>query len=45
MWFDDAEALNAALATDEGEAALADTKNFIDLESMLAFSVEEVNVV
>ena len=45
MWFDDTEALNAALATDEGKATLADTGNFIDLESMLTFSVEEVNVV
>ena len=45
MWFDDEEALDAALATDEGKATVADTANFINLESMLTFSVEEVNVV
>jgi len=45
MWFDDVEALNAALATEAGNATVADTENFIDLDSMLTFSVEEVNVV
>ena len=45
MWFDDSDALEKALATPEGEATLADTANFIDLERMLSFSVDEVTVV
>ena len=45
MWFDDSAAMAKALATPEGEAALADSANFIDMERMLSFSVNEVRVV
>jgi len=45
MWFDDAESLERALATVEGQATIADTRNFIDLDRMLTFRVDEVEVV
>ncbi len=45
MWFDDAEAFAVALETPEGQAALADTENFIDLERMLTLSVDEIDIV
>lgn len=44
MWFDDAAALDEALATPEGKAALADAESFIDFDRMLTFGVDEVEV-
>ena len=45
MWYDDAEALEKAMATPEGQAAQADTEKFLDLERVLAFSVDQVTIV
>ena len=44
LWFDDPQALEQALASPEGQAVVADTENFIDLESMLTFGVNEITV-
>ncbi len=44
LWFDDLEALGQAMASPEGQAVVADTENFIDLERMLTFGVDEVAV-
>ena len=45
MWWDDVEAMEQSLASPEGQAALADVDNFIDLERMQTFSVDEVTIV
>ena len=45
MWWDNAEAFEQALASREGHAALDDLTNFIDLDRMQSFSVDEVMVV
>ena len=45
MWYDDAESLERAMETPEGQAARADTENFLDLDRLLAFSVDQVTVV
>ena len=44
LWFDDLDALEQAMASPEGQAVVADTENFIDLERMLTFGVNEVAV-
>ena len=45
-WFDNAEALDQAMASPEGQAVIADQANFIDLERMPMFlSVDEVTIV
>lgn len=45
LWFDDMESLERALASPEGQAAIADTENFLDVKRMQTFSVEEVTVI
>ncbi len=42
MWFDSAEAFQAALASPEGRAGMADLPNFCDMARVQIFSVEEV---
>lgn len=41
MWFESAESLE----TSQAQTAIADTANFLDLDRMQSFVVEEVNVV
>jgi uncharacterized protein (TIGR02118 family) len=45
MWFDDMGSLQRALTSPQGQAALADSKNFLDVERVQTFVVEEVPVV
>ena len=45
LWFDSAEAFERALASPEGQAAQADAANFIDVDRMQSFSVDEVTIV
>lgn len=45
MWWDDAEAMQESLASPEGVAALADIHNFLDVERMLSFTVEQAEIV
>lgn len=45
MWWDNADAMEQSLASPEGQAALADVHNFIDVERMQTFSVDEVTIV
>jgi uncharacterized protein (TIGR02118 family) len=42
FWFDSAEAFQAALASPEGQAGMADLQNFCDPAKVHIFSVEEV---
>ena len=45
LWFDDMAAFNGAMASPEAETMNADVANFVDLERMQAFFVEEVAVI
>jgi uncharacterized protein (TIGR02118 family) len=45
LWFDDMESLQRALASPGAQAALADSVNFLDVERIQTFVVEEVTVV
>lgn len=45
MWWDDAEAMQQSLASPEGEATLSDVENFLDVDRMQTFSVEQVEIV
>jgi uncharacterized protein (TIGR02118 family) len=45
MWFDDMEALQRALVSPAGQAALVDSENFLDVERIQTFVVEEMSVV
>lgn len=45
MWFDDMTSLQEALVSPAGLAALADSENFLDVERVQTFVVEEVSVV
>ncbi len=45
LWFDDVASLEHAMESPEGQAAVADTKNFLDLDRMQTFSVDEVTVI
>ena len=45
LYFDSPEALQAALATPEGQAALADLGNFVDAQQTGLAVVEEVRIV
>ena len=45
MWFDDMESMGLALASPESQAALADSENFLDVERIQTFVVEELTVV
>jgi uncharacterized protein (TIGR02118 family) len=42
LYFDDQEVMEEALATQEGEATLADLPNFCDTTKTLGIAVEEV---
>ena len=43
-WFDDAAAMGAAFASPEGQAAVADGPNYLDLSRFALLVVEEGNV-
>ena len=45
VYFDSVEALQDALASPEGEAALADLQNFTDADATVTVIVDEVEVV
>lgn len=45
LWFDSAEALQAALASPEGQAARADLPNFLDQDTVQILIAEEVTIV
>ncbi len=45
MWFDNKEAFEQAMATPEAQAAIADLPNFLDVERMQSFVVDEINIV
>jgi len=45
MWFDDMESLQRALSSPAGQAALMDSENFLDVERIQTFVVEEKSVV
>jgi uncharacterized protein (TIGR02118 family) len=45
LWFDDLDALRAAMRSPEVEAARADERNFIDHSRVVAFITEEKPVV
>jgi uncharacterized protein (TIGR02118 family) len=45
IWFDDMESLQRALASPEAQAALVDSENFLDVERIQTFVVEEARVV
>ena len=45
IWFDDMESLQRALASPAGQEALVDSENFLDVERIQTFVVEETLVV
>ena len=45
FWFDDEASLERSIESPEGEAALADLRNFLDIERLQSFSVEEVTII
>ena len=45
LWFDDLESLNRALTSPEGQAAMVDSENFLDVERIQTFVVEEVTII
>jgi uncharacterized protein (TIGR02118 family) len=45
IWFDDMASLQRALTSPQGQAAMADSENFLDVERIQTFVVEEVPVV
>jgi len=45
MWFDDMESLQRALTSPAGQAALLDSENFLDVERIQTFVVDEMSVV
>jgi len=45
MWFDDEQSFMAAMGSPEGEAAAADVANFADVEQMLTFNIEEIEII
>lgn len=45
MWFDSKEAYEQAMSTPEAQAAIADLPNFLDVDSMQSFAVDEVEIV
>jgi uncharacterized protein (TIGR02118 family) len=44
-WFEDEGTFSQAMATSEGQAAVADVENFGDLEKMVSFGVEEIDAI
>jgi len=45
LWFDDMGSLERALASPEAQAAMVDSENFLDMERIQTFIVEEVAVI
>ena len=45
LWFDSAEAFEQGLASPEGQAAIADSAKFIDVDRMQNFGVDEITIV
>jgi uncharacterized protein (TIGR02118 family) len=45
IWWDDAEAMAASLASPEGQAAEADAAGLFDIERMQVFAVEQATIV
>ena len=45
FWFDDIESLESGLNSPESQAAMADSENFVDLNRVQTFIVEEYAVV
>ncbi len=45
LWWDDAEAMEQSMASAEGQAAVADGDNFLDVERIQKFTVDEVKIV
>lgn len=45
LWFDDMESLNRALTSPQGQAAMVDSENFLDVERIQTFVVEEVTII
>ncbi len=45
LWFDDVEALQAAMNSPEKGAAVEDAKNFLDMEKSYAVVVDEKAVI
>lgn len=45
LWFDDMESLQRALASSQAQAALVDSANFIDVQRIQTFVVEEATIV
>lgn len=45
LWFDTAEDVRAAFASEEGKALFADLPNFLDTEKIRRMLIEEVSVV
>ena len=45
MYFDSVEAMQEALSSPEGEAAIADLENFTDAEKTATVVVDEVEVI
>lgn len=44
-WFENAEAMQAALASPEGQAVYADTQNFADVDRLAMLVVQESTIV
>ena len=44
LWFDSVDAFQAALASPEGQATLADVPNFLEADKVRAVTVEEVTI-
>ena len=45
MWWDDADAMQQSMASPEGQAALADVENFLDVGRMQTLIVEQAEIV
>ena len=45
LWFDNAEAFERGLASPEGQAALADARNFLAIDRLQSFSVQEIPII
>ena len=45
MWWDDAEAMQQSMASPEGQAAMADVENFLDMARMQTLSVQQAEIV
>jgi uncharacterized protein (TIGR02118 family) len=45
VWYDDLQAMRESFASSEGEVATADAGKFIDMDRMVSFIVEEVDMI